>query len=304
MSPCRRLDPDRWPELAAFVWQHNRRSDGRARCLHAEHGQSEADQAAELRGLPADEAVFIVAGPDQAPDGWIGAEFDPAAGRAWVRGPLLRPMPAEEAQALRQQLIGALLASMPATPRFDAFPQADETPLLEAYAACDFQPLMRHHVMCRTLPPNHDAVRPSVRAVRSGDPALAAVLPLHERLFPRSYLPGDALASGLDDGARCLFVVDDETGPAGYVVVQQPPHEQEGYVDYLGVDERARGRGLGRALLDAAVHWALRERGLPSISLTVRQDRAPALGLYRAAAFEEIEAGCQMMFERSGATVG
>lgn len=281
--------------------RHNQRPDGRVRCLHAQHGDSEADQAAELQALSPESAVFVVAGDDQAPDGMIGAEIDTVAGRAWLRGPLLRPLPAPDAAALRQELIQALLAAMPDVSRFDAFPQADESPLVEAYAACGFRAVMRHHVMTRDAPPAPHTLPPAIRAAGPGDACLAVLGPLHDRLFPRTYLPGDALASGLADDARRLWVAEDTSGLLGYAHVQQQPQAQEGYVDYLGVDERARGQGWGRALLEAAVNWAMIERGLPRVSLTVRQDRAPALGLYRAARFQEVAAGWQMVLERDGA---
>jgi ribosomal protein S18 acetylase RimI-like enzyme len=301
MTRCRALPPEHWPALAEFIVRHNRRPDGRVRCLHAEQGDSAAEHAAELRELPPGEALFLIAGPDDHPDGLIGAEFDAAAGRAWLRGPLLRTMPPGEAATLRRALIEALVAAMPATPRFDAFPQADEAPLVAAYRGCGFVPRIQHHVLSRSARPDGDVGAALVRRIDPATPdrgALDPLLALHDRLFPATYLPGPALLASLVEPGRQLWVVDDAQGPAGYVYVQQQASPREGYVDYLGVDERARGRGWGRALLDAAVRWALLDRGLPQISLTVRADREPALGLYRAAGFKPVASGWQLVHER------
>jgi ribosomal protein S18 acetylase RimI-like enzyme len=60
----------------------------------------------------------------------------------------------------------------------------------------------------------------------------------------------------------------------------------------------ARGRGVGRGLLLAALHWLCGQRGLPRVSLTVRQDSAPALGLYEGCGFRRVASGAQMVCER------
>lgn len=303
MGTCRLLPAADWPSLAGFIHRHNQRPDGRARCLHAEHGQSVADQAQELAELPTDEALFLVAESDGEPGPWlgmIGAEVLPTQGRGWVRGPLTAALPPAQARAVREQLIAALLQAQPALRRFDAFPAADEATLVEAFCAQGFRPLMQHHVLrldqpARTARPP----APGISVLAPGAAAPADLLDLHDRLFPNTYLPGPALPASLDaDHVLLLASVDDQL--AGYVYVQHKPLEHEAYIDYLGVNERSRGRGWGRALLAAAVHWAGVERGLPRVELTVRQDRAPALGLYLGAGFHEVAAGWQLVFERPG----
>jgi ribosomal protein S18 acetylase RimI-like enzyme len=52
------------------------------------------------------------------------------------------------------------------------------------------------------------------------------------------------------------------------------------------VDAAWRGRGVGTALLAAAIAWA-RERGLHKLCLEVFPTNAPALALYRRAGFVE-----------------
>ncbi|WP_349828140.1 GNAT family N-acetyltransferase [Brevibacterium litoralis] len=50
----------------------------------------------------------------------------------------------------------------------------------------------------------------------------------------------------------------------------------------------ARGRGVGRLLLDALMDRA-REAGCEVVHLDVRDDNAPALGLYASRGFEELQ---------------
>ncbi|MFD9835923.1 GNAT family N-acetyltransferase [[Kitasatospora] papulosa] len=71
----------------------------------------------------------------------------------------------------------------------------------------------------------------------------------------------DAVAAGGDDGRRdsirrwcrqgSVVVAEDASGPLGYCVVEYTFFEQ-GFLSMLMVAPRARGRGVGHRLLDAA----------------------------------------------------
>lgn len=56
------------------------------------------------------------------------------------------------------------------------------------------------------------------------------------------------------------------------------------WLEDLFVRDEARGRGAGRALVEAALERA-RERGCRRIELDVNEDNAPALALYEATGF-------------------
>ena len=58
----------------------------------------------------------------------------------------------------------------------------------------------------------------------------------------------------------------------------------QGFVAYMAVEPRARGTGVGTALLAAAEDKA-RRRGLPYISLMVTEENEAARRLYRRAGF-------------------
>ena len=292
----RLLAPAEWPAWGSFVARHNRRADGRVRCLHSEQGDSADSHAAELRRLPADGAVFAVAEADDGtPLGWIGAEFDAAAGRAWLRGPLT----AVPGGDLPAALIAHLVQALPAVRRFDAFPQHDEAALVQPCLEAGFTTRATYHVMRADTAPElaTQAAHQAIGALQAGAPVLPDLLALHDRLFPATYLRGEALPASLDADHQ-LFAAVQHGRLGGYVYVQHRRDDNDGYVDYLGVAEHARGQGLGRALLLHALQWALGERRLPCVYLTVRSDSAPALGLYRSAGFREVAAGLQLCLER------
>lgn len=85
-------------------------------------------------------------------------------------------------------------------------------------------------------------------------------------------------------GEGAGFVWTERERIAGYIGVY--PHEEYGHVIGMLVDERFRGRGIGKALLARAVEWA-RTQGLAQISLLVFPHNKRALALYRNAGFEQ-----------------
>jgi ribosomal-protein-alanine N-acetyltransferase len=136
-----------------------------------------------------------------------------------------------------------------------------------------------------------------IRPARPDD--LRQWLPLHHGLFPGSYLSDDDIAAALgDDGPRRVLTAWLDGRPAGYLVAKDDATMDELYVDYLGVDPAARGRGLGRSLLLDAMRWA-EGRGRRRAALTVRQDRVEALSLYLRCGFQQVRAGVHWRKDRA-----
>lgn len=298
MSPeTRPLGRDDHEALARFIWQHNRRADGRVRCLHADQGDTPEAHERELATLPAGEHLWLAAPSAGAWVAVAGAEIDAGASRAWVRGPLV--LPGHEAAAA--SLLRALPQALPKVQRFDAFWQADESALIACAQQLGWQLRLRHHVMEArasrqpTLP---------VRGVADARPEdHAAAMALHEAAFPSTYLPPAALLASLDTDHR-LLVARGEAGVLGYCYAQHRPAEGDGYIDYLAVLPAARGRGMGRGLLLSALEWLFGACAVPLVSLTVREDSVPALGLYEAAGFTRVATGAQMVLDQLSTTAG
>lgn len=69
----------------------------------------------------------------------------------------------------------------------------------------------------------------------------------------------------------------------GSVMVGHDGHR--GWVYYLAVASDKRGRGYGRALMQAVEDW-LKARSIPKIQLMVREDNEEALAFYAALGLE------------------
>jgi hypothetical protein len=61
-----------------------------------------------------------------------------------------------------------------------------------------------------------------------------------------------------------------------------------GWVYYVATDPDRRGKGYGRAIMNAAEDW-LREAGMPKLQLMVRRENAKAGAFYQSLGYEEAQ---------------
>ena len=292
------VPPSEWPGLGAFIFRNNRTTDGRVRCLHGDQGGDECSHVAELAELPAGEAAFWrAAGSRGETLGVIGCEIDWPLRRAWIRGPWAVPGPSSA--SLEAALLNTLERALPGIDRLDAFPNEDEQTLAALLRSASYCRMGVYRVMQAALgDAGTTAADPRIRATQRDD--LRQWLPLHHGLFPGSYLSDEEIAAAISDGPRLVLTAWLDGRPAGYLVAKDDVTMDELYVDYLGVDPAARGRGLGRALLQHATRWA-EGRGRRRAALTVRQDRAAALSLYLQCGFRQARAGVHWRKDRAEA---
>jgi [ribosomal protein S18]-alanine N-acetyltransferase len=292
-----RVPPTEWPALGAFIFLSNRTADGRVRCLHSDQGGDERSHVAELAELPAGDAAFWrAAGSRGEALGVIGCEIDRSQRRAWIRGPWAIPGPSSA--SLEAVLLNTLERALPEINRLDAFPSEDDETLVALYRGAGYCRMDVHRVMQAALGDagTSTTADPRIRPARSDD--LRQWLPLHHGLFPGSYLSDDEIAAAISDGPRLVLTAWLDGRPAGYLVAKDDATGDELYMDYLGVDAAARGRGLGRALLRHAMSWG-EDRGRKRAALTVRQDRAEALSLYLQCGFQQARAGVHWRKDRA-----
>lgn len=91
----------------------------------------------------------------------------------------------------------------------------------------------------------------------------------------------------LRDHAQFVVVPADQ--PVGMIAVHQESTETA-YVYSLWLEPAARGRGLGRKLVAAALDWA-RRRGVRTATLRMAPDNAAARAVYEGLGFTEIPTG-------------
>lgn len=121
----------------------------------------------------------------------------------------------------------------------------------------------------------------------------------HARLDPLFTLRSDAgsriralLESQLRSPHRAIFVFDDDGDLPGFCMVgvdRAPPILEEvvrAEITDLGVRAEARRRGIGRALVDAALDW-VRERGVARVEVRVAAQNPEGQAFWRALGFAD-----------------
>lgn len=93
------------------------------------------------------------------------------------------------------------------------------------------------------------------------------------------------IGEGIDLG-QGNFVACIDGGVAGAIMTYD--HDEYGTMIAMLVERHYRGMGAGRALIEAAIGWAV-QRQRPSLSLFVFPHNEAARRLYRATGFNDVE---------------
>lgn len=125
-----------------------------------------------------------------------------------------------------------------------------------------------------------------IRDLTSLDIEAAAML-WHEVGLTRPWnSPTADLQQALGGPASTVLGTFDGARLVGTVMVGHDGHR--GWVYYLAVDDRERGRGLGRNMMTAAEHW-LREQGAVKVQLMIRSTNDAVLGFYDHIGYEDAD---------------
>lgn len=115
--------------------------------------------------------------------------------------------------------------------------------------------------------------------------ATGADLPAIEALFCREGELSGRAKTVLGNPDLRAWIAEESGVLAGAILTRYLPHEHLGGIDELLVDSAYRGRGIGRALIEAAEeHY--RAAGATGMQLTIVAENVAALFLYESAGYE------------------
>ena len=224
---------------------------------------------------PASE-TFHLAVEDGRLVGILGLEIDPEIGRAWLFGPLIDH---PHWQAIADQLYETVQPLIPpGIHEYELFGDVANIHLQEFARRHAFALLGEHAIL--VLERSKFAAPHPPGLVSAYRPAFFDQLEqLHNRLFPHTYFTARQMVEKQGENKR-LFILADGDLLQGYAFCKTEPAAGEGYLDFIGVDERFRGRGIGRQLLAAALAWIFSVPEVERVAETVRADNTRALSLY------------------------
>ena len=242
---------------------------------------SEETMVAYLDGLsPSPEEGFVVAYAGDTLIGCFGLEYDDEQNRTWLHGPVV-DSPAWH--TIADALYEAALAILPA--RIDDLELAFD---LRHYRGIDFA---RRHgfegwkagsaVLVYT---REQFARITPRPCEGlQDAHHAAFMELHDLAFPNTYYTGKQMLDMRDDTYALLAETRDGSFAGSAFVEMQSP--ETGFIHFLATVPTLRGKGVGKALLEQAVHWVFAHTEAKDLALTVEVGNPTAIRLYERTGF-------------------
>jgi ribosomal protein S18 acetylase RimI-like enzyme len=226
--------------------------------------------------------AFRIVNNDEQIVGVLGFEADETLARAWMYGPWIEHT---DWHVVSDQLFTAVAPLVPAAVNnLEIFCNKDNTRCAAFAQRHNFAPHGEHVILrfpraaLAALPPT------GAQDVAGYEQQMQA---LHDRVFPGTYYSGEQIIGRLN-AERRVFVVVNDTTLLGYAYVEAKPAFGEGSIEFVGVDERARGKGVGARLMAAALQWLFSFRSMQAITLTTNADNTPALALYRRTGFQTL----------------
>ena len=264
-------------------WLCHVSSDPRSQCLHSWSGEDPRALAERLTGYMEDsELQYLLLEQSGELIGAMGAEYDTSLRRAWLHGPhVLLDDWDRTADRLMQHL---LILLPPEVDHLTVYVNTQNTRARSFYAARGFTERdTASHEFWLTPPWKRGAVHGCV--VDLGPEHRDSFRSLYASLFPAAYYSAVRVIEMI---GRSHHVVVAAKGSEvlGFAVAAAEVPAALGEVQFLGVREDCRGRGLGKDLLQSAVDWLSHEARVSRISLNVDADLNMARELYESVGFE------------------
>jgi ribosomal protein S18 acetylase RimI-like enzyme len=265
------LEESGYPEAAEFVARLNREPEH-----HVGYCATEPDEV--LSAMREDLAGAILARSGGSPIGFLG--FDADKGRAYLWGPFVAHSGWESGA---RELYWRMLRLLPEVVReLEVFCAAENSNCRRFAAREGFEP--RSEELVYTLERDARARLPEGGVEELAYAEHPAFRELHDGTFPGTYYSGTEILARRS-GHRKVFVVREGGELAGYAYAEVEPEFGAGSVEFIGVREGLRRRGIGGRLLAGAVAWIFSFGEVREVSLVVNAGNPAAGRLYESAGF-------------------
>ena len=291
IQPADRID---FAQIAQLIARQN--GLPRYRCLHSDEG-SAAGVLFTMNKWADEEAIAFVYALNEADQivGAFGAEFDSDQRRGWLWGPFAEEGDADPDGwlALCERMYGQLMAILPFEPALlDGFIDQPFELGARLYETCGHHHAKTVYVFVAPRPADSPAANISLsKRLSRLTPAFAdGFATLFDAIFQDTFYTGAQVVERLNterlSEQEQVFIYTQGDAVLGFCHASVNRGANEGYIEFVGVDEEARGRGIGRKLLQTTMHWLFEEQAMPKIGLTTGDDNVNAHALYRGLGFQ------------------
>lgn len=272
--PCN----DRIEEIIRFIARLN--SDG------AHHmglfGEGEADVRVALAEflIPPAEGCRL-AYEDSRLVGVFGMDADPEISRAWL-GPIIEH---RDWHAVVDRLYAEIVTVIPAGIREQELFCDVQNVHVQDFAARHGFPLTSENAVLTLARENHTpSAKRQIEISAYREEVFGQFEELHKTLFPNAYFTARQMTGKKETNHQLLLAFENGV-LLGYIFCKIEPESESGYVDFIGTDSPARGRGVGADLLASGVDWMFSIPTTKKINLTVNAENLAARNLYEKFGF-------------------
>ena len=252
-------------------------------CIQSDTGDDYQSIQNEMDRLDLTSGIrFVIAFQNSRLIGTLGCELDEELGRGWLRGPFVIAN-TDEWENVAAALFQGLQNTLPATIHWlDSFLNIANERGNHFYLTNGFKQLRLVHVYVAGTPENLPGLSDPCEALNSNQ--TDKFVTLHESIFPRTYATGQRILDKLGDHHQ-VFVYTRADEILGYLYAAIDEESGGGSIEFLGVREDARGKGIGRQLLQTALHWLFEINKVPQVTLVVNDNLTNARSLYESVGF-------------------
>jgi hypothetical protein len=222
-------------------WLVKKSKEPEQHCLHTWSGQSVEGLQEQLLSYWSDaELCYIMALLDGKLKGAMGSEYDRDLGRGWLHGPHVA---LENWGALAGELFRRLLAELPEYIRqLDAYLNIENSRGRRFYSEKGFKERDNYNYDFWLIPDDR------VVSIGGGGKLLKkeqepSFKLLYEALFPEAYYSAERIVQMMGRSHQVLVEAEGET-VLGFAVVSVEGDDSVGELQFFGVREESRGRGV------------------------------------------------------------
>lgn len=261
----------------------NQNNNPKTHCIQSDTGDDYRNIRKEMIRLVSDSGIcFMMAFQNDELVGTLGCELDEELGRGWARGPFVTKR-IDEWENVASALLQGLQNTLPSTIHWlDSFLNIANERGNKFYFAHGFQQLRLVHVYVAVPfenPLGDSSICESINPLQAQN-----FIALHESIFTQTYATGQRILDKLgDDHQVFVYTLGDEI--LGYLCAAKEEDSGDGSVEFIGVREDTRGKGIGRLLLQTAIHWLFEVKKVRQATLVVNDNLTNARSLYESVGF-------------------
>jgi GNAT superfamily N-acetyltransferase len=261
----------------------NQNNNPENHCIQSDTSDDYRSIRKEMIHLVSDAGIcFMMAFQNDELIGTLGCELDEELGRGWTRGPFVTKK-VDEWENIASVLLQGLQNTLPSTIRWlDSFLNIANERGNKFYFAHGFQQLRLVHVYVAVTfenPLGNSSICESINPLQAQN-----FIALHESIFTQTYATGQRILDKLGDDHQ-VFVYTQGDEILGYLYAAIEEDSGDGSVEFVGVREDTRGKGIGRLLLQTALHWLFEVEKVRQVTLVVNDNLTNARSLYESVGF-------------------